>query len=211
MFESLIWLDPERTQHKPGSCRDVPLSRRAPNTRPPVVHAEMSRSRGGRLTQDHRCGWPWRADPRQDNHWLAKGQKSDWPSVLSLARVIFHIILWEGASRHGNVLPHTCFQCACFWYATHLSSPLSRYTVRVLLIRDTSLLPTVTLHSARAFDTRHISPPHCHATQCACFWYATHLSSPLSRYTVRAVSYLCSVPNQSVRLSQGDTHFKAYS
>ena len=37
-----------------GSYRDVPLSRRAPNTRPPMVHTEISRSPGGRLTQGHR-------------------------------------------------------------------------------------------------------------------------------------------------------------
>ena len=55
---------------------------------------------------------------------LQRGQKSDWPNMLLLARVIFHT--WKGAARVRNVLPHIYFQCVCSCYATRLSSPLSR-------------------------------------------------------------------------------------
>ena len=53
---------------------------------------EMRNSWGPSLLASSRCNTkPWRANQRWDNPWLAKGKKSDWPSVLSLARAIFHI------------------------------------------------------------------------------------------------------------------------
>ena len=62
---------------------------------------------------------PWRTTQRRDNPWLAKGQQSDWPSILSLAWAIFHIMeRYYTCSK--NVLPHIRSQCACFWYATPL-------------------------------------------------------------------------------------------
>ena len=74
---------------------------------------------------------PWRASWRQDHPWLAKGQKSDLPRVLSLARVIFHI--WKGVAYARNVLFHVFLVC-------------------LFMICNASLLPTVVLHSARRHD-----------------------------------------------------------
>ena len=70
--------------------------------------------------------------------WLAKGQKSDWPSVLSSTQVIFH-------NLYGKVL-HTlencCLACACSVRALDMQHPptphphphphptVQRYTVR---------------------------------------------------------------------------------
>ena len=80
---------------------------------------------GPQLSTPQSHGEPIRDEIRL---WLAKGHESDWPSVLSLAGVIFYI--WTGAARAKNVLPPMCFQCECSWYTTHLSFPLSCSTVR---------------------------------------------------------------------------------
>ena len=65
---------------------------------------------------------------------LQRDRSQDWPSVILLAHVIFHI--WKGATHARNLLPRMSFQCACSWYAACLSSPLSCYTER----RDTTLV-----------------------------------------------------------------------
>ena len=72
------------------------------------------------LRLNRRTTKPWGANQRQDNTWLAKGQKSDWPSVLSLAWVVFYI--WKGAAHPRKMLPCMYFQCASSWYMTRLSS-----------------------------------------------------------------------------------------
>ena len=90
-----------------------PDGRRPPWYRPQVLSRRTTKRR--------------RAGQRRDNPWIAKGQKSDWPSVLSLAWVIVYI--WKGAAHATNVLPRKCFQCTCSWYTARLSSLLSRFPV----------------------------------------------------------------------------------
>ena len=61
---------------------------------------------------------PQRANQRSDEPWLA----------------IFHI--WKSAAHARNVLPRICFQSACSWYVTRLSSTQLCYTVH----RDMTLV-----------------------------------------------------------------------
>ena len=96
---------------------------------------------------------PQRASRGQGKPWLAKGQKSHWPVILLLTQVISHV--WRDAAHTPDMCYLACFQCACSWYVTHLSSPLLRYTMR----GDTALVcEACKVSSSRVADTR--TKPH---------------------------------------------------
>ena len=84
------------------------------------------------LTSSRRKTNQCRASQRWDRPWLAKGQKSDRPSVLLLSL---------------SYLP-SIERCFTRWIcvASHV------FPMCMLLIRDTSLLPTIMLHGARRHD-----------------------------------------------------------